>query len=59
MCNMYANEVKKKEIGEGVGRLTFANGASFRKACRRPLPMCTNSPGSKVNTLGQKLSWRN
>ena len=37
MCNMYANKVKKKEIGNGVGRLTFGNGVSFRKACRRPL----------------------
>ena len=50
---------KKKEVGEGMGRLTFGNGVSSRKACRRPLLMCTNSPGSKVKTLGQKFSWRN
>ena len=37
MCNMYANEVKKKEIGEGVGRLTLGNGAFFSEGVQAPL----------------------
>ena len=51
-CVRFMRMRLKKKIGEGVGRLTFGNGASFRKACRRPLLMCTNSPGSKGGTLG-------